>query len=181
MNLRRLPFHSVLLVMPLTYTTSIKAHNGAIQQESIPSWWVVLAIVLRESGNSHGPCQQLSRLSVRPRQTGAKKSTPAKRSIQKRCVQKTIKKKRSGPRSQRMQADQRRAALKSIMRAAAQGPPIPKPKQPRTTYQQSVAPDDAQQMPLALAPSRCPSSLTNSPRQLDLPQCPLADHEHSVG
>ena len=97
--------------------------SHAITQEDIPSWWVLLALVLREEENEGGPNLQVSKRAKQNKPHRAKRGTQLAKNTSKRRVKKTISKRQSTPRSQHNHASQRRQALQAITQAAAEGHP----------------------------------------------------------
>ena len=147
--------------------------SRTIEQEHIPSWWVVLAIVLHETNSTPDPQQQQPKNQENPppQKKTAQKTTTSNKALTnaviayasnpKHRVRKTICKRRSRQKpSQHTTASQRKAALQKVLRVTTRGPPANQPKKPRTTYQQTNAKQGPQQKLLILTP---PNTTTHPP------------------
>ena len=124
--------------------------SGTITQEDIPSWWVVLALVLREEGTDGGPNQHLTKKTKQHQTQQAKRGGQATKPNNTRRVKKTIQKWQNAARSQSNSAAQRRRALQAITQATAKGRPADKPKKQRATYKTASQNEQAHQRLLAL-------------------------------
>ena len=158
--------------------------SRTIEQEHIPSWWVVLAIVLHEANSIPDPQQQQSKNqghAAHKKKAAQKTATSNKGptnaviayvSNPKHRVRKTICKRRSRQKSsQHTTASQRKAALQKVLRVTPKGPPANQPKKPRTTYQQTNAKQGPQQKLLTLTP---PNTATRPPC-IDIARSALPD------
>ena len=167
--------------------------SRTIEQEHIPSWWVVLAIVLHEANSTPDPQQQQPKNqgNATHQKKAAQKTTTSNKpptnaviayvSNPKHRVRKTICKRRSRQKSsQHTTANQRKAALQKVLRVTSKGPPANQPKKPRTTYQQTNAKQGPQQKLLTLTP---PNTGTRPPC-IDIARSALPDdrpaHEPSA-
>ena len=136
-------------------------YSRTIEEGQIPSWWVVLALVLQETTTipknvpppQHGKQQTRSQKHDQ-RRKGAD-GTIARTADNKQRVRKTIQKRKAGRRQQSSQqatAHQRKAALANLLRATARGPPHNQTKKPRTTYQRHSESKPSRQIMLTLTP-----------------------------
>ena len=134
-------------------------YSRAIEEGQIPSWWVVLALVLQETTTippnaplpRHGK-QQTRSQKHNQRWKGAD-GTIARTADNKQRVRKTIQKCKAGRKHQNSQqatAHQRKAALANLLRATARGPPHNQTKKPRTTYQRHSESKPSRQIMLTL-------------------------------
>ena len=107
-------------------------YSRAIEEGQIPSWWVVLALVLQETTTipqnvpppRHG--KQQTRSQKHDQRWKGADGTIARTADNKQRVRKTIQKRKAGRRQQNSQqatAHQRKAALANLLRATARGPP----------------------------------------------------------
>ena len=112
-------------------------YSRTIEEEQIPSWWVVLALVLQETTTipqnapppRHG--KQQTRSQKHDKRWKGADGTVARASDNKQRVRKTIQKHKAGRRqqgSQQATANQRRATLANLLRATARGRRTTKPK-----------------------------------------------------
>ena len=120
-------------------------YSRTIEEEQIPSWWVVLALVLQETTTipqsvpppRHG--KQQTRSQKHDKRLKGADGTVARASDNKQRVRKTIQKRKARRRQQSSQqatANQRKAALANLLRATARGPPHnpnPKKQEPPTS------------------------------------------------
>ena len=136
-------------------------YSRAIEEGQIPSWWVVLALVLQETTSipqnvpppRHGKQQTMSQKHNQGRK-GAD-GTIARTADNKQRVRKTIQKRKAGHKQQNSQqatAHQRKAALANLLRATSRGPPHNQTKKPRTTYQRHSESKPSRQSMLTLTP-----------------------------
>ena len=136
-------------------------YSRTIEEEQIPSWWVVLALVLQETTTipqnapppRHG--KQQTRSQKHDKRWKGADGTVARASDNKQRVRKTIQKRKAGRRqqgSQQATANQRKATLANLLRATARGPPHNQTKKPRTTYQRRSESKQSRQIMLTLTP-----------------------------
>ena len=90
-----------------------------ITQDNIPSWWALLALVLREEGTDGGPNQNLAKMPKQHKPQQAKRGTQLAKTSKTKSVKKTINKRQSTARSQHSNAAQRKQALQAIIQATA--------------------------------------------------------------
>ena len=155
--------------------------SGTIMQEDIPSWWVVLALVLRQEGTDGGPNQHLARKTKQHPPAQDKRGRQATSTNDTRRVKKTIHKRQNAARSQGSGAAQRRRALQAITQATAAGRPAGKPKQQRATYKIAGQQEQTRQRLLALtAPSQGQPNAIDDASDDD-PKATQQDKEHPNG
>ena len=157
-------------------------YSRAIEEGQIPSWWVVLALVLQETTtipqNVPPPrhSKQQTRSQKHDQRWKGADGTIARTADNKQRVRKTIQKRKAGCRQQNSQqatAHQRKAALANLLRATARGPPHNQTKKPRTTYQRHSESKPSRQIMLTLTPQNA----ARFPQITDLTQETGADQQ----